>query len=185
MGRGAGGGASGRMGSGSRSGTEGGYSAAMRNGVLNAEKSISGNNYESLIAFDSKGNIIYQAKGGKDWVRYDRKQVKDAVVTHNHPRGSAFSSEDLVGMVESNMKEMRITSKNFTYSMKRPKKGWGATPVQVSVETHVAHQKTLAAYKSMKTGNSKTDKALWAKLTTASNQAIAQTFGWNFTVKNN
>lgn len=171
---------------GSRSaGTEGGYTSSMRSGVLAAEKSISGNNYETLIAFDSKGNIIYQAKGGKDWVRYDQTQVKDAVVTHNHPKGSAFSSEDLVGMVESNMKEMRITSKNFTYSMKRPKKGWGATPVQVSVATHVAHQKTLAAYKSMKTGNSKSDKALWAKLTTASNQTIAQAFGWNFTVKNN
>lgn len=63
--------------------------------------------------------------------------MKDAVVTHNHPRGwgygdrdlgrmgNSFSMDDLSLAVYNDVAEIRAVTPNYTFSLKRPEKGWG------------------------------------------------------------
>ena len=185
MGGRAGGGGSG-FGSGSRGGaTERGYSAEMSKGVLSAEKSIAGNDFETLMSFDDKGNVTYTATGGKNYVYYKGSEVANKVVTHNHPKGSSFSADDLHGMVATNMKEMRISATEHIYSMKRPASGWGKSPKAVKTYATRLHNQALKAFNSQKTGNAASDRKLWIKLSTQATTKLAKSYGWDFTVKKN
>ena len=181
-GRAGGGGA----GLGSRSGggaTERGMSRAMAQGLVNAENGIRGNNFETLYTFDDKGNIVYSEKGGKNSVRYYGHKTVDAVVTHNHPNGSAFSGADLKNAVKFNQKEIRATGKEFTFSMKRPAGGWGKSPLAVARKFNQYHKEASSQYHKLKTGDAALDRKLWIKLSTNASSKLAHDFGWNFTVK--
>lgn len=66
---------------------------------------------------------------------------KDSILTHNHPYvgnkgrrlygtlagriGTPFSDTDIQNAVEYNLKEVRAVTPTYTYSMRRPKGGWG------------------------------------------------------------
>lgn len=175
----------GGMGSLSAGATEQGYSREMVAGVLSAESGIKGNDYETLYAFDKNGKVVYQAKGDSNSVYYDRFEVENKVVTHNHPRGSAFSAQDITGMVRNNMKEMRITSKEFTYSIKRPQRGWRKSVEAVAKKAAEMHVSVSKAYQSQKTGNASSDRKLYQKLTTEGVRQLTKDFGWDFSVKKN
>jgi len=64
--------------------------------IKNAEKEIAGNPFETLVAFDSKGNELFREKGGKSSVTISRSEMdllrktKNVIVTHNHPGDSSF-----------------------------------------------------------------------------------------------
>lgn len=66
---------------------------------------------------------VYTKGGIEAWISFSEdevKQMKDAVVTHNHPANVtewSFSRDDLRLYVESSMKELRATDKKFTYSI--------------------------------------------------------------------
>lgn len=186
MGGRAGGGSSGGMGSRSGIGvTERGMSKAMASGVVAAEKAISGNNYETLHAFDANGNVIYTAKGKADSVRYDGIKTVDAVVTHNHPNGSAFSGADLKNAVALNQKEIRATGKEYTFSMKRPAKGWGTTPRAVTRYNNQLAKQQNADFRKYSTNDAKFNRKLWIKLSMEKSRKMAQHFGWEFSAKIN
>lgn len=186
MGGRSGGGASGGMGSGSAVGaTEIGMSKAMAKSVVNAENSIRGNDFETLFTFDDNGNIVYSEKGGKKSVRFYGQKTVDAVVTHNHPSGSAFSGADLKNAVKFNQKEIRATGKEFTFSMKRPAGGWGKSPLTVSRKFNQYHKEASAQYYKLKTGDAALDRKIWIKLSTNVSSKVAHDFGWIFTVKKN
>jgi hypothetical protein len=63
--------------------------------------------------------------------------MKDCVFTHNHPLGwgakdgtlgrigNSFSIEDISLAVGSDLSEIRAVTPTFTFSMKRPRNGWG------------------------------------------------------------
>lgn len=110
------------------------------------EMGIRMNRYESAIVIDRRGNIIFEKKGGERQVIFTRKEaneMKDNVLTHNHPSslgsmgvislGSTFSREDINLAVSSNLKEIRaVTPHGYTYSLKRPSKGWGTNINEVN-----------------------------------------------------
>ena len=62
--------------------------------------------------------------------------MKDAILTHNHPGGwaydendirrigNSFSLADFVLAIKGDLKEMRAVTPNYTFSIKRPEKGW-------------------------------------------------------------
>lgn len=184
MGERAGGGAG--FGSGARRGdTERGYSASLARSITFVENLLKGNDYESLGAFDDTGKLTYFQKGAKHYVMYDGRAVADKIVTHNHPSGGSFSHQDIEGMVSNNMKEMRITAKEFTYSMKRPKGGWGATGKNAGAMAQHFHDKALATFKQQKTGNIAADRKLWIGLSTKATKQLAKYYGWDFTVRKN
>lgn len=178
MGGRAGGGAG--MGSGSRGG-------ALSRSVEKHEKGIRGNNFETLYAFDSNGNIVFQNTGDAHSVSYNGQgyKTKDAIVTHNHPSGGSFSWQDVGGMVYYNQKEMRATGKEYTFSIKRPEKGWGVTPQQAVTRFKKALAISRRAYNKQKTGNAESDRKLWISLTHKYNGNAAKSLGWDYSAKKN
>ena len=185
--------------------TERGMSRQLAKAVLDKENNIKNNPSESLHVFDDNGKETYQAfsKPGRPYeVEYDGKAVKDKVVTHNHPRalgktgvesfGASLGGADLTGMVRNNMKEMRAISPTYTYSMKRPKGGWGVTEKQFTSRYKAAAKKLQNAdYKFLSTYKG-TDKQWWAANSRLEstfyhrlNKQIAKEFGWTYTKKKN
>lgn len=66
----------------------------------------------------------------------DLVKSKDAIMTHNHPNadmggtmaarvGLPFSGTDLERAITYDQKEIRAVTPNYTYSIRRPKGGWG------------------------------------------------------------
>ena len=186
MGGRAGGGASGGMGSGSRGGnTERGYSASLARAVGDVEDRLRDNNYESLGVFDDTGKMTYFKKGEAHYVMYDPKAVRDKIVTHNHPSGASFSHQDIEGMVANNMKEMRIAGKEYTFSIKRPKGGWGATPANAGAIVQHYDSQARVKFSKQKTNDVATNRKLWIKYSTEATRKVAKYYGWDFSVKKN
>lgn len=179
MGRGAGGNANGGMGSGANRG--------LTRSLSVHESAIRGNDYETLIVLDENGNVLVNKKGGSHSVAYGADGIKtaNAIVTHNHPNGSSFSWNDIGGMVYYNQKEMRATGKEFTFSMKRPEKGWGVSHEKAAARFKKALSSARAAYKKQKTGNAAIDRKLWIDLTHKYNENAAKSFGWDYSMKKN
>ena len=124
MGGRAGGGAGGGMGRGSAS------SGRAKKAMTAFEESVRNLSYENIAIFDENGNIVFQAKGDADSVAGGITKGKDNISIHNHPGegyGStiSFSKEDIINAVRGDEKETRVVTKNYTYSLKRPAKGWG------------------------------------------------------------
>lgn len=207
MGGRSGGGAAGGMGSGSRtrSGgsnigrTEKGMSPTLARNIVSAEYGIKNNPYETLIAFDENGNETYRVKGQQFSVRYNGYQTVDKFVTHNHPRslgktgiasfGNSMSPADLRGMVAYDQAGMRAVAPNRTYSMRRPKGGWGVSystfdkklsSIQGSVTK--ADRQFLRTYKGDKSvAVARLNATYWHRV----NKKVAKTFGWEYTSKKN
>lgn len=112
--------------------TEKGYTPQMRNNILGAERQIMGQGYETMIIFDKNGNELQRinGKGRNAYAKDNMVSLKDKIITHNHPPSNyrlmsqSFSDADIKTAVTENAKEIRITSPSFTYSLKRPSKGW-------------------------------------------------------------
>ncbi|MCM1286556.1 MAG: hypothetical protein NC213_10295 [Acetobacter sp.] len=89
------------------------------------ESIISGNNYETALVYDKNGNRILTRKGVRDEVKFKNKDLpllKNSVITHNHPSGSCFSSQDIRMLKESGANEIRAVTRNKFYSIKAPEK---------------------------------------------------------------
>lgn len=84
---------------------------------------------EKLIALDAHGNVVLEQAGDESSVIIPSSHytiLKDATVTHNHPRGFSFSSRDLSTAADLDLAEIRAVgvAQPFTYSLKRPLSGW-------------------------------------------------------------
>lgn len=103
--------------------------------------------FETLVVYNKKGEVLLDKKGQSMSVQYTKEEgrnMKDAIVTHNHPSGwrypensimrigNSFSKEDLMSAVGSDVLEERVVTPNFTFIMKRPAKGWGITVEELS-----------------------------------------------------
>lgn len=164
-----------------------------------AEATISRNKYETAIAYDSKGNLLLNKKGGSRSVRFtnsDIAKLKDSVFTHNHPNalgekglraiGNSFSHQDLTLAVNANVKEMRAVTPTYVFSVKRPKNGWGVSPRQVKAAHAKAEREVrreLDAYLN-KFGRTQTtyDRAN-AVYHNRINKRVADKFGWKYSHK--
>lgn len=51
----------------------------------------------------------------------DYKKLKDAVVTHNHPSGGSFSSDDIKFLKTMPISELRVSTDEGTYFIRKPK----------------------------------------------------------------
>lgn len=126
----------------SRGATEQGYSAKMAKNILGMEGKIRGNKDESLHVFSQSGNLLKSVGGKGAQVSYDPKDIPaNSILTHNHPRslgatgirriGNSFSVQDIVSAVNVNAREIRAVTPTYTFSVKRPKGGWGGCAKQV------------------------------------------------------
>ena len=99
-------------------------------------------NHETGIVVDKNGKVIVDKRGEAFQVQFTDSEcllMKDNIMTHNHPRGwgqpekslgrigNSFSIEDLTLAVGNDVAEIRAVTPHYTFSMKRPKSGWGVT----------------------------------------------------------
>lgn len=79
--------------------------------------------HEEANAFDDKGNVIFSKGGNSNSVEFtpmDCYRLSHSTFTHNHPRGSIFSKEDIVFTVHNQLEEMRATQPDGgVFSLKR------------------------------------------------------------------
>lgn len=161
---------------------------AVNKTLAGIESSIRAKSYESMAVVNEKGKQILFIKGGKSSVSANAAQeelLRGNIVTHNHPRLSSFSSKDLKTMVAHNVKEMRVVTRDYTFSMKRPKSGWGKDERAVVYAINEAHWKTLSkletyviTYRGDKKQALARANAIHSHLMS---KQLAKTLGWNYT----
>lgn len=109
--------------------------------VANTEADIRMNTrHETAVVIDSRGNVLVDKRGASYSVVFTDDEcslMKDAIVTHNHPRGwavperelgrigNSFSMEDLILAISRDVAELRAVTPNYTFVMRRPVNGWG------------------------------------------------------------
>ena len=161
----------------------------MARSVLKAESEIKNNKYETAIIFNDDGSIAFKKEGTKMGVSYDGRLETNKVMTHNHPGPDApFSSSDLRDAVKFNTKEIRAVSRNFTYSMKRPKGGWGDVKPDAVMRTYSQVKRQVAkewAPKFDKVASGAPMRKEYFKSQIEVQRRIAKKFGWDFSYKKN
>ena len=148
-------------------------SAQLKKALKVEESKIRNNNYETGIILGSNGKVLLRKKGDGSQVSFTNEEMalmKDKVFTHNHPSGNtdrysighAFSGNDYAAGVEADVKELRAVTKGYTFSMKRPKNGWGATPSEIKQAYNriwMEHAKDAGRYMRNYKGDKKTASA--------------------------
>lgn len=154
---------------------------------------------ERVTAIDTNGRIVAQStKGTRNQTRIPGYIPENCVITHNHPSaangkstamGGSISGQDLGTSIYRNAAEIRAVSGQYTYSVRRPRNGWNADPVQVVNRwrsSYNRHIKDLTEYmNSGKDFNTRVER--YRRLNTlASHMAtrdIAKKYGMEYTRK--
>lgn len=167
--------------------TEEGYTEKMKKNILSVEQADRMRSAEMIRVFSKDGRLLHSERGGEDWAHVDDDKVpKDAIITHNHPSslgaegimsiGQSFSGDDIIEALKLNLKELRAVTPRYTFSLKRPKGGWG-----VSKDDFVkAYSKASSDY--WKDAGSSIER-VYATRSHVLTRQMAQRFGWNYTKK--
>lgn len=94
------------------------WAKAAREEILKSEKSIRNRKHETMEVYSASGKYIMTKRGDSNSVRMsilDYKKLKDAVVTHNHPSGGSFSSDDIKFLKTMPISELRVSTDEGTY----------------------------------------------------------------------
>jgi hypothetical protein len=109
-----------------------GMSAKLKKVLKEREDLIRMNNmFEMGTVYDEKGNVIFQNNRGEKSSVWLGNDYENRIVTHNHPgekkegQALSLSPDDMFLAASHNAKEMRAVTEHYTYSLRRPKKGWG------------------------------------------------------------
>lgn len=188
-----------------------GHSRGLDVSLAKTEANIRNLKTERIYAFDKNGKEIAHSSTGSisGTALPDGHSYKDAVLTHNHPGaklsdniagriGRSFSGMDIATTVMQNAAEMRAVTKNYTYSIKRPKNGWGISSLKeaqkVSTEIRKKHNKYYDEYSSRARSEyyggrisadeakSSFDRADVGGINRALRE-VAKKYGWNYTRK--
>lgn len=92
-----------------------------------AETRIRANPLERAIVLDSQGKVVLEKGGSRNSVSFsaaEMSQMGGSILTHNHPRGTSFSREDVLFAATSNLAEIRVATRQWRFSLKRPQQGW-------------------------------------------------------------
>ena len=177
--------------------TEQNYSGLMKQNVLSTEMSIRRKKNEELHVFDSKGNYLMSFQGRGNSVRNIEGIPENSIITHNHPRalgrsgiqaiGNSFSADDIITAVTFNAKEIRAVTPTYTFSIKRPKSGWGVTISEVKRAFNKANQEVSHEFSSYVSGRSYSETAInraTVRHFHEINKRLAKRFGWTYSKKN-
>ena len=116
------------------------------------EDSIRGNNYETMLVFDNDGNEIYRIKGEKYRVIVPASmanKLKGKIVSHNHPSGSSFSTQDVLVAKGHKFQEIRVCTKNANYSISLTKRGRSVDMKKFQMEIKGSELRTRMQIKQM------------------------------------
>lgn len=186
-----------------------GHSRGLDASLAKTEANIRTLKTERIYAFDKNGKeISHSVSGTGNSTRLpDGHSYKDAILTHNHPGkglndniagriGRSFSGADIATAAMQNAAEIRAVTRNYTYSMKRPKSGWGINSLKeaskAANEIHRKHSTYLrnlsrqarSDYSSNKISKSEVIEKLDRADVVGVNKAlreVAKKYGWNYT----
>lgn len=179
--------------------TEQGYSNTMRKNILGTESSIRMNRDESMHVFDATGRKLTTVQGKGARVRFDSRTIpRDAIITHNHPRaigrtgimsfGNSFSRADVTSAAALNAREMRAVTPTYTFSIKRPKNGWG-DPVRIDrayrrIEREVIreNQRYISKASGSRSGYTRSERSEATHYHSIITR-LAKQMGWDYTKK--
>ena len=130
------GGRAGGSGSGFGSGSR---SESLKRNLSNLENYIRNNDYESAYVLDENGKLLFSNNHGGE-TSAEIELYENSIVTHNHPLQmdhttgkrtvqNSFSENDVIAAAEGNLKEIRAVTKNYVFSLSRPKRGWGKNTI--------------------------------------------------------
>jgi hypothetical protein len=187
----------GLRGGGGNAATEQGYTAKMKRNILGVERVHRTDKDESMHIFSPDGTHIKTIQGKGNRVQFFRSDVPaDSIITHNHPLslgktgtaaiGHSFSGADIFSAIGTNAREMRAVTPTYTFSIKRPAKGWGKTEEQVrraykKIDNEV--RKEMLSY--INSGHWSDYNVTRADITHAHEvmKRISKKFGWQYTKK--
>lgn len=152
--------------------------------------------FETAVVMDKDGNIVVDKRGSKYQVAFQKNELalmKDAVLTHNHPRGwgfknneighigNSFSYSDIALAMTADLAEIRAVTPLYTFSLKRPESGWGVTlkdfekfyDKQNRILTYEFRELIRMKYITPETASAIHYHKLW--------QRIAKHYNWNYT----
>lgn len=95
-----------------------------RKELLKSEQSIGNRKRETMEVYSPTGEYILTKRGDSNSVSlsvFDYRKLKDAVVTHNHPSGGSFSSDDIKFLKTMPISELRVSTGEGTYFIRKPK----------------------------------------------------------------
>lgn len=154
--------------------------------------------YETAISFNKDGEVVLNKDGQSRHVAFtaeECRKLKNTIMTHNHPSGwaypensvrrigNSFSEDDILMAVRCDLAEMRAVTPNYTFVLKRPKKGWGVTPedfhqVYKSVNKLIREEGDAYVDK-MGSSESSCDRAGIVHFHKV-NKRLAKRFGWEY-----
>jgi NAD+--asparagine ADP-ribosyltransferase len=82
---------------------------------------------EKVVVFADDGTIVFEKAGDKSSVAFTAGELrlfKNNILTHNHPRGSSFSMDDVAIATIWNLKGIRACGSQYRYYLNRPASGW-------------------------------------------------------------
>lgn len=184
---------------GKKGATEKGYNTKMVKNIVGMEQKYRRNKDETLHVFNSKGDIVSSIGGKGAQVVIDIKKIPaNSILTHNHPRaldksgirriGNSFSIDDIRTAIRANAKEMRAVTPTYTFSIKRPKGGWGVSANEA--EKAFANANRIVS----KQGSNYLDRTKWSESSLARAEVthfhkvvkiLAKKYGWDYSKKNN
>lgn len=121
--------------------------------------------FETGVVYDKDGNLILDKRGQAYNVYFTKEEcnlMKNAIFTHNHPRGwaadekrwahigNSFSIDDIALAVFYDLAEIRAVTPLYTFSMKRPESGWGKFKDLRSFRTAMNRQNKIIREELMK-----------------------------------
>lgn len=116
------------------------------------ESAISKNQFESAIAYDQKGNVIFKKDGEKHEVEFtieELNKMKGAIVTHNHPQNTTFSPHDIYMLKDWELQELRAAINKGSYVLRNNDKITQLPDFKVFQKEHEQlYLKYLKAYKN-------------------------------------
>lgn len=118
-----------------------GRNTVLSRKVIKIEEEIRMNkSFETAVLVNSDGDILIDKRGKSTSVEFTQNEclmMKNGILTHNHPLGwrynenelgrigNSFSKADLSMAIAHDLAEIRAVTPLYTFSMKRPDKGWG------------------------------------------------------------
>lgn len=177
--------------------TEAGYTKRMLQNIVGIEQTYRTKPDETLHIFSPSGSLLHSMGGkGTSVVGDGWKIPENTILTHNHPRaigkkglqsiGNSFSFEDINTAVISNAREMRAVTPRYTFSVKRPKGGWGATSDQIKLAWNEAHKKTQSEFYKHINRHGGSQAAIERASALHFHRVmsiVSKKFGWNYTKK--
>lgn len=99
------------------------WAKEAREEILKAEKSIKNRKRETMEVYSASGKYIMTKRGDSNSVSlsvFDYRKLKNAVVTHNHPSGGSFSTDDIKFLKAMPISELRVSTDEGTYFIRKP-----------------------------------------------------------------